>query len=157
MLFVKSMLTIYLNGEVKLVHLWLFMYFIYKYACSMCIRSENLSSSPVCSWDCVARTLVLSFVFFVIFLLFRHCIVCPSSIYGFWLVPSLFSGKGYISLSLCFIDNDIHEIDHQYACPIRYYLIKTYPSLMYTYSNFSSNSIELYNLFSRRLDSQWVC
>jgi len=52
---------------------------------------EHLSSPPVFSSVCVARSLVFCVVFcislFVLlsFISFDLCIVCPSSIYGFWL------------------------------------------------------------------------
>ena len=49
---------------------------------------EHLNSLPVFSGVRVIRSLVLCVIFcrslFVLFS-FRHCIVCPSSIYGFWL------------------------------------------------------------------------
>ena len=52
---------------------------------------EHLSSSPVFSGGCVTRSLVLCVCFvdrclsFYPFS-FRHFVVCPSSIYGFWLL-----------------------------------------------------------------------
>ena len=51
---------------------------------------EHLSSPPVFSGDCVTRSLVLCVCFvdcclsFCTFY-FGHCVVCSSSIYGFWL------------------------------------------------------------------------
>ena len=44
---------------------------------------EHLSSTLVISGVCVARSLVSCVVFCRS--LFYHCVVCPSSIYGFWL------------------------------------------------------------------------
>ena len=52
---------------------------------SVVIFPEYLSSFLVSSGVCVARSLVFFSFFVVSPFSFGHCIVCPSSIYGFWL------------------------------------------------------------------------
>jgi len=52
---------------------------------------EHLSSPPLFSWVCVTRSLALCvcFVYRCLFFCtfsFGHCVVCSSSIYGFWLL-----------------------------------------------------------------------
>jgi hypothetical protein len=52
---------------------------------------EHLSSLPVFSWVCVTRSLVLCVCFvdrclYFCHFIFGHCAVCPSLIYGSWLL-----------------------------------------------------------------------
>jgi len=73
--------------------------------------SNNKSLSPMRPWWAlitlvivystgvrVALSLVLCVVFcrsFIVFFSFGHCVVCPSSIYGFWLPPLVSSNSSY--------------------------------------------------------------
>ena len=73
-----------------------------------CPKSQEFT--PIFSWIRVARSLVFCVVIcrslFVLFSFFYHCVVCPSSIYGFWLYPlgifKLFSLAN--TIPLCFIE-----------------------------------------------------
>ena len=74
------------------------------------ILPEHLSSSPVFSGGRVTRSLVL-YVCFVDCCLsfctfsFAHCVVCSSSIYGFWL-PLLYLLPIVLSVLLRYTDSD---------------------------------------------------
>ena len=74
------------------------------------ILQEHLSSSPVFSGGRVTRSLVL-YVCFVDCCLsfctfsFAHCVVCSSSIYGFWL-PLLYLLSIVLSVLLRYTDSD---------------------------------------------------
>ena len=50
--------------------------------------SEHLNSPPVFIWICVTRSFICVFcrsLFVLLFFSFGRCVVCSSSIYGFWL------------------------------------------------------------------------
>jgi hypothetical protein len=88
---------------------------------------EYLSSPPVFSGVCVTRSLVLCVCFVDCFLSFcpfsfGHCVVCPSSIYGFclplWYLQFFFIFYQHVDSNFC-VTNDhfgySHNVNHNPA------------------------------------------